>query len=86
MVAHEGSKVTHHCWCGKTGRCRKHIERCNIHQTDFYAGGGCMGCNRMEKLKVQQERKDAENQRKLKSEADKKAKDAASYGRPKGAK
>lgn len=39
-----GAKVTHHCWCGKTGHCRKHSARCEKHQTDYYASGRCLSC------------------------------------------
>lgn len=41
MASKQGAKKTHHCYCGKTGWCRKRMARSEHHGFDYYASGDC---------------------------------------------
>jgi len=76
MVRTLNSKVTHHCWCGKTGRCRKHIARCPQHNVDYYDNGKCKHCigeasavDREEHKQRQEQRKQTEDAKRLEEES-----------------
>jgi hypothetical protein len=76
MTRKLGAKITHHCWCGKTGHCRKHSTRCEKHQIDHYATGKCLACEGEEAAAARkayqkkQEQKKAEEEKKKKKAAD----------------
>lgn len=82
MARKFGAKTTHHCWCGTTGYCRKHFERCNKHQVDYYADGGCMGCNNEARMQAQREANEKRAQKEAEERKKKIAEDEASYGQP----
>jgi len=73
MTRKLGTKVTHHCWCGKTGHCRKHSARCQKHQMDYYASGKCKGCEGEEAAAARSEYRARQDQKKIEEQRKKEA-------------
>jgi len=76
MARKYGSKVTHHCWCGQTGWCRKHLLRCEAHGIDYYASGGCQACEGVADAADRKEYKERQDQKKQAEDAKRKEEDA----------
>lgn len=81
MTRHLGSKVAHHCPCGKSGRCRKHLLVCNKHGIEYYAEWGCSGCIGEAKAKAQKEYEAEQDKKKQKEDDKKRDQDDYWYGK-----
>jgi hypothetical protein len=76
MARKLGAKKTHHCWCGKTGWCRKHFVRCEKHNIDYYSNSGCSGCEGERATADRKEYKDRQDRKKGEDDQTQKDKDA----------
>ena len=81
MARKDGAKVTHHCWCGKSGWCRKHLVRCHEHGQDYYEGGGCKHCLGEAAATARRDQQRKQDEKKQDEEARKREQDEAWYGK-----
>jgi hypothetical protein len=76
MTRKLGAKKTHHCWCSKTGHCKKHSSRCEKHQIDHYSSGKCLACEGEEAAADRKAYKERQDQKKFEEDQKKREKDS----------
>jgi hypothetical protein len=69
------AKVTHHCWCGTAGKCRKLTPICEKHTTKYYSSGKCKSCEGEEAAAARKERKEKQEGKRQDDEMEKRNQD-----------